>query len=560
MAFPPGVQTVTLTAGAAGYRSPDGTPYQGTIRLTPSVPRVVSAEHGVIALGSVNITLGASGEFTHEFLATDADGFLPAGYTLRVDEEFTNAPGRAYSILLPAAVPTVALPSLVEVEASDGTTVWMASTAGGDLSGTYPNPSVARVNGVAVTGTPAAGQVPTATSSTTATWQAPAGGGGSGTPSDTVTSETGYGQSANAGAASTFARGDHTHGTPATPTVGTTTGTYAAGNDSRITGAAQKAQNLADLADPATARTSLGLGTAAVQSAGAFDAAGAASTAVSGHAGAVDPHADRAYTDTQVAARVPTSRQITAGTGLTGGGNLTADRTLTVAYGTTAGTAAVGNDSRLADARTPAGAASGDLAGTYPGPTVAKVNGIAVSGTPSSGYVLTATSASAASWQPPSGGGSSIRTARVRITDDDLSGLPAAVAWTVVQTSAGTQLKCSVTAVAGDRIRVCGNCMYIGARYFDWVLLDSGGAISEYATSEGATPPIEGNPTMYNSRTYGSLNNPEMFTVGAGHINAGMATVALAHQGAGTGPGNIVYAHTSYPFRLRLENIGPEPA
>jgi hypothetical protein len=44
---------------------------------------------------------------------------------------------------------------------------------------------------------------------------------------------------------------------------------------------------------------------------------------------------------------------ISAGTGLTGGGDLSSNRTLTVAYGTTAGTAAQGNDSRLSDARTP---------------------------------------------------------------------------------------------------------------------------------------------------------------------------------------------------------------
>ena len=47
------------------------------------------------------------------------------------------------------------------------------------------------------------------------------------------------------------------------------------------------------------------------------------------------------------------SVQIKAGTGLSGGGTLEADRTLAVKYGNTAGTACQGNDVRLADARTP---------------------------------------------------------------------------------------------------------------------------------------------------------------------------------------------------------------
>lgn len=50
---------------------------------------------------------------------------------------------------------------------------------------------------------------------------------------------------------------------------------------------------------------------------------------------------------------VPSSRLISAGTGLTGGGDLSADRTIAADFGTGAGKVTEGNDSRLSDARTP---------------------------------------------------------------------------------------------------------------------------------------------------------------------------------------------------------------
>ena len=63
--------------------------------------------------------------------------------------------------------------------------------------------------------------------------------------------------------------------------------------------------------------------------------------------------ADVTNLQTALDGKVPTSRTITAGTGLSGGGSLSANRTINVSFGSTAGTVCQGNDPRLSDARTP---------------------------------------------------------------------------------------------------------------------------------------------------------------------------------------------------------------
>jgi hypothetical protein len=78
---------------------------------------------------------------------------------------------------------------------------------------------------------------------------------------------------------------------------------------------------------------------------------------------------------TDLAGKAATSRQVIAGTGLTGGGDLTADRTLAVSYGATAGTAAQGNDTRITGAiQSSTATTKGDLLVATAASTITRVS------------------------------------------------------------------------------------------------------------------------------------------------------------------------------------------
>lgn len=161
------------------------------------------------------------------------------------------------------------------------------------------------------------------------------------------------------GNATTLARSNHTHALPA---FGTTVGTFCEGNDIRLSNT-----RTADSIKTLTTSVSV--------------------------SGATAPSSGQALVATSSTAAswltiVPATRNINTSNGLSGGGALSSDLTLSPTYGTTANTICQGNDSRLSDDRTASGLRSAST-----------IISVSAATAPTTGQVLTATSGTIANWQ-----------------------------------------------------------------------------------------------------------------------------------------------------------------
>lgn len=129
MSLPVGLQAVTLTLPAVEH--PDGSPARGAITFEPEAAVITASAAGALLLGPITAPYAGSGTPSPVvLLATDSTGVQPSGWTYRVTERWDDAPGRSYSISLPAAAPAVALAAIAPTAPSTGTYVVVTGPIG----------------------------------------------------------------------------------------------------------------------------------------------------------------------------------------------------------------------------------------------------------------------------------------------------------------------------------------------------------------------------------------------------------------------------------------------
>lgn len=235
MAFPGTVDTVTVTLGPV--LTAGGNPLTGAVFKAELPVQVRVTDSGFVLPTTAVAKTGTDGIATLVLVATDSTGIDVTGFTYTITAPSWSSTSQA--VALPAASPSVRVEDLVSVTASDGSTIWLPAT---------------------LADTTVAGLVTDTGSATYTAVAALAGGGSKHTVQEegssltartylnfigsTVTAADDAGSDATTVTVSAAAP-SHTHtvsdvtdaGGAASLNVGTTTGTVAAGDDSRFTDA-----------------------------------------------------------------------------------------------------------------------------------------------------------------------------------------------------------------------------------------------------------------------------------------------------------------------------------
>ena len=237
---------ITITGTVRGIVGP----VAGRLVFASSTLVRDDSSNDVMVPTEITAIVGADGELNVQIPATDDPGFSPVGWTWEVRPHF---PGwkTPFSVAIPYDAPGG------ELDLSELTPVPPDGT--GQLYATFNH-----------------------------THEGGGGGGDGPDPASTVVSETAYGQAATAGNALTYARGNHTHGTPALPTPAAIGASATGHNHDASYAAATHGHAITDVTN---LQTSLdGKSGTSHNHSGVYDPSGTATAAVAVHAGASDPH------------------------------------------------------------------------------------------------------------------------------------------------------------------------------------------------------------------------------------------------------------------------------